>query len=117
VSRLLHYWKLLPSDLLVIHDDLDVPAGRVKLVLGGGAGGHRGVLSIMNSLDTAEFYRVKLGIGRPPEGLASEEFVLKPFAREELEEAAALVEKGVQAVKLLVSQGLTAAQNRFHGAA
>jgi PTH1 family peptidyl-tRNA hydrolase len=115
VSRLLHYWKLLPSDLLVIHDDLDVPAGRVKLVLGGGAGGHRGVLSIMNSLDTAEFYRVKLGIGRPPEGLVSEEYVLQPFARDELEEAAALVEKGVQAVKILVSQGLAAAQNLFHG--
>ena len=115
VSRLLHYWKLLPSDLLIIHDDLDVPQGRVKLIQGGGAGGHRGVLSIMNALDTAEFYRVKLGIGRPPGGEIPEDYVLKPFTREELEEAAALVEKGVQAVKLLVSRGLAEAQNKIHG--
>lgn len=116
VSRLLHYWKLLPSGLVVIHDDLDVPPGRIRLVLGGGAGGHRGVLSIMNALDTAEFYRVKLGIGRPPAGVIPEEYVLKPFAKEELEGAAAMVEKAVQAVKTLVTEGLAAAQNRFHGA-
>jgi PTH1 family peptidyl-tRNA hydrolase len=116
VSRLLHYWKLMPSDLVVIHDDLDVPCGQVKLVLGGGAGGHRGVLSIMNALDTADFYRVKMGIGRPPVALLPEEYVLKPFTREELEDAASLVEKTVQAVKVLVSEGLAAAQNRFHKA-
>lgn len=115
VSRLLHYWKLLPSDLIIVHDDLDVPAGRVKLVLGGGAGGHRGVLSIMNALDTADFYRVKMGIGRPPAGMLSEDYVLKSYGREELEGAAALVEIAVQAVKVLVTEGLAAAQNRFHG--
>ncbi len=116
VSRLLHYWKLIPSDLVVIHDDLDVPLGRVKLVLGGGAGGHRGVLSIMNALDTAGFYRVKMGIGRSPEGVFPEEYVLQPFTREELEGAASLVEKAVQAVKVLVTEGLAAAQSRFHKA-
>ncbi len=116
VARLLHYWKLLPANLIVIHDDLDIPFGRLKLVLGGGAGGHKGVLSIMNALDTAQFYRVKLGIGRPPVGMAPEEYVLKPFSREELQEAAALVEKAAQAVQVLVAEGLAAAQNRFHGA-
>jgi peptidyl-tRNA hydrolase, PTH1 family len=115
VSRLLNYWKLIPADLVVLHDDLDVPLGRLKLALGGGAGGHRGVLSIINALDTAEFYRVKLGIGRPPAVVAAEEYVLEPFAPQELEEAASLVEKAVQAVKVLVAEGLAAAQNRFHG--
>ncbi len=114
-SRLLNYWKLMPSDLVVLHDDLDVPPGRLKLALGGGAGGHRGVLSIMNALDTPEFYRVKMGIGRPPVEMAAEEYVLKPFSKSELEEAAALVEKAVGSVKTLLSQGLAAAQNRFHG--
>jgi peptidyl-tRNA hydrolase, PTH1 family len=116
VSRLLRYWKLTPADLVVIHDDLDVPAGRVKLALGGGAGGHRGVLSIMNALDTAEFYRVKMGLGRPPPGILPEEYVLRAFAPEELENAAALVETAVEAVKVLVGEGLAAAQNRFHKA-
>lgn len=116
VSRLLNYWKLMPSDLVVLHDDLDVPLGRLKLALGGGAGGHRGVLSIMNALDTAEFCRAKMGIGRPPAGVEAEAYVLKPFAKQELEEAAALVEKAVQAVQVLLIEGLAAAQNRFHGA-
>jgi peptidyl-tRNA hydrolase, PTH1 family len=114
VARLLHYWKLNPAELVVIHDDLDVPAGRVKLAMGGGAGGHRGVLSIMNAMDTAEFYRVKMGLGRPPPGMPPEAYVLKPFTKEELEDAAELVEKAVQAVKVLVAEGLAAAQNRFH---
>lgn len=115
VSRLLNYWKLMPSDLIVLHDDLDVPPGRLKLSLGGGAGGHRGVLSIMNALDTPEFYRVKMGIGRPPADVAAEEYVLTPFSKPELEEAAAMVENAVQAVKVLLSEGLAVAQNRFHG--
>lgn len=116
VARLLNYWKLLPAHLIVIHDDLDLPFGRLKLVWGGGAGGHRGVLSIMNALDTAEFYRVKLGIGRPPPGISPEEYVLQPFSQEDLEGAVALVEKGARAVQVLVTEGLAAAQNRFHGA-
>ena len=115
VSKLLNYWKLLPSDLVVLHDDLDVPPGRLKLALGGGAGGHRGVLSIINALDTLEFYRVKMGIGRPPTGMTAEEYVLKPWAKEELEGVAELVEKAVQAVKVLLTEGLDAARNRFHG--
>jgi|UniRef100_A0A7C3WJN0 PTH1 family peptidyl-tRNA hydrolase len=116
VANLLNYWKLLPADLIVIHDDLDVPFGRLKLVFGGGAGGHRGVLSIMNALDTAQFYRVKLGIGRPPAGMTAEAYVLQPFGPEEFQDAIALVQKAAQAVQVLVTEGLAAAQNRFHGA-
>jgi peptidyl-tRNA hydrolase, PTH1 family len=70
----------------------------------------------MNALDTPDFYRVKLGLGRPPADLVPEEYVLKPFRQEELEDAAALVEKAVQAVKVLVAEGLAAAQNQFHQA-
>jgi PTH1 family peptidyl-tRNA hydrolase len=115
VSRLLNYWKLMPTNLVVLHDDLDLPPGRIKLALGGGAGGHRGVLSIMNALDTPDFYRVKMGIGRPPAGVTAEEYVLKSLATPELEEVAPLVERAVQAVRVLLLQGLAGAQNRFHG--
>jgi PTH1 family peptidyl-tRNA hydrolase len=115
VSRLLSYFKLLPENLMVIHDDLDVPFGRLKIVERGGPGGHKGVLSIINALDTEEFLRVKLGIGRPPPGFPGENFVLSPFAREEEEDAAGLVERGAKAVDCLIREGLKAAQNRFHG--
>jgi len=115
VSRLLQYFKLSPEDLIVIHDDLDVPYGRLKLAQGGGAGGHRGVLSVQDTLDSEDFYRVKLGIGRPPPFMTSEDFVLTAFAREEWETVASLVERAVQAVITLLTTGLAAAQNQFHG--
>jgi PTH1 family peptidyl-tRNA hydrolase len=117
VAQLLRYFDLVPDDLVVIHDDLDVPGGRLKLARGGGAGGHRGVLSIAGALNTQEFYRVKLGVGRPPAFMASEDFVLKPIAREDWEAAATLVERGTQAVVALIKSGLAAAQNQFHGGA
>ncbi|MBI4796243.1 MAG: aminoacyl-tRNA hydrolase [Deltaproteobacteria bacterium] len=115
VSRLLAYFKFTPAALVVVHDDLDVPLGRLKIVERGGPGGHKGVLSIINALDTEEFIRVKLGIGRPRPEIPSENFVLSPFAREEEETVATLVERGAQAVDCLIREGLQAAQNRFHG--
>lgn len=115
VSRLLRYFRLTPGHLMVIHDDLDVPLGRLKIMERGGPGGHRGVASIIGALGTGEFIRVKLGVGRPPEDLPSEDFVLSPFASAEEEIAAALVDRAAQAVIALLEEGLAAAQNRFHG--
>jgi PTH1 family peptidyl-tRNA hydrolase len=117
VGQLLRYFNLGPQDLVVIHDDLDVPGGRLKLSLGGGAGGHRGVLSIAELLKTQEFYRVKMGIGRPPAVMAAEDYVLKPFPREDWEAVASLVERAAQAVVTLITNGLAAAQHQFHGTA
>ncbi len=117
VGQLLRYFDLTPEDLVVIHDDLDVPGCRLKLARGGGAGGHRGILSIAEALHTQEFYRVKMGIGRPPAMMTSEAFVLKPFPREDWEAVASLVERAAQAVVTLITDGLAAAQNQFHGVA
>jgi PTH1 family peptidyl-tRNA hydrolase len=117
VSRLLSYFKLTPGDLVVIHDDLDVPPWRLKLVERGGPGGHRGVLDIIATLHTDEFLRVKLGIGRPAAGLPSEKYVLSPFPAEDAERVAQLIERGAQAVVLLLAEGLARAQNRCHGEA
>ncbi len=116
VSRLLAYFKFTPAALVVVHDDLDVPLGRLKIVERGGPGGHKGVLSIINALDTEEFLRVKLGIGRPPREMPTENYVLSHFAREEEEMVAGLVERGAAAVDCLIKEGLQAAQNQFHGA-
>jgi len=115
VSRLLAYFKFTPAALVVVHDDLDVPLGRLKIVERGGPGGHKGVLSIINALDTEEFIRVKLGIGRPSREMPTENYVLSHFSREEEEAVASLVERGAGAVDCLIREGLHAAQNRFHG--
>ena len=117
VSRLLSYFKLTPGDLVVIHDDLDVPQWRLKLVERGGPGGHRGVQDIIATLHTEEFLRVKLGIGRPAAGLPSEKYVLSPFPAEDAERVAQLIERGAQAVVILLAEGLARAQNRCHGEA
>jgi peptidyl-tRNA hydrolase, PTH1 family len=114
-SLLLHYFKLTPRDLIVIHDDLDVPLWRLKIVERGGPGGHRGVLSIVGALGTEEFIRVKLGIGRPPPEMPGENYVLTHFPAAEAENVATLVERAGEAVATLVEHGLTVAQNRFHG--
>ncbi len=114
VEGLLRYFHLGPRSLVVVHDDLDLPKGRLKLALNGGAGGHKGVLSIANALGTPDFYRVKLGIGRPPAGLPAEAYVLAPLGEEELEGVADLVQRGALAVECLIAHGLSAAQNRFH---
>ncbi len=116
VSLLLSYFKLSPGDLVVVHDDLDVPLWRLKIVKGGGPGGHRGVFSIIGALGTEAFIRVKLGIGRPPPEMPAENYVLSHFPAAEAENVAVLVERAGEAVAVLIQEGLTAAQNRFHGA-
>lgn len=115
VTSLLHYFDLSGAELVVIHDDLDVPGGRVKLAWDGGAGGHRGVASVAAALRSPDFYRVKLGIGRPPPGMDPEDFVLRALPREQWDAAADLVERAARAVVALITAGLAAAQNQFHG--
>jgi PTH1 family peptidyl-tRNA hydrolase len=115
VSRLMSYFKLTPGDLVVVHDDLDVPLWRLKLSERGGPGGHRGVQDIIATLHTEEFLRVKLGIGRPTPGMPSEKYVLSLFPAEDAENVAVLIERAAQAVVTLIREGLAAAQNRFHG--
>jgi len=75
--------KLGLKDFHLVHDDLDIPFGEFKIQFGRGAAGHHGVESIVNTLGTEEFWRIRLGIGRPPEGIAPEKFVLMPFSSEE----------------------------------
>jgi peptidyl-tRNA hydrolase, PTH1 family len=115
VGQLMGYFKLTPADLVVIHDDLDVPLWRLKIVERGGAGGHRGVQSLVGALHTAEFLRVKMGIGRPLPPLPAENYVLMPFPAEDAENVAQFIERTALAVQCLISEGLKAAQNRFHG--
>jgi peptidyl-tRNA hydrolase, PTH1 family len=115
VGQLMAYFKLSPADLIVVHDDLDVPPWRLKIVERGGAGGHNGMRSIIGALHTEEFLRVKMGIGRPVPPLPAENYVLMPFPAEDAENVAQFIERAAQAVTCLIKDGVKAAQNRFHG--
>lgn len=89
VSQFYRFYKITPDQLLVIHDDLDMAPGRIKLVKGGGAGGHNGIKSLVETLGTPAFYRLKIGIGRPGNGAVHSDFpvdkyVLGNFSDEEL---------------------------------
>jgi PTH1 family peptidyl-tRNA hydrolase len=90
VGQFYRFYKVNPDHLLIVHDDLDMASGRVKLIKGGGTGGHNGIKSIVESLGTKDFYRLKLGIGRPGNGMIHrdypvDKFVLSNFASEELD--------------------------------
>lgn len=100
-----------PARMIVVHDDLDLAAGRVRIKLGGGDGGHKGVRSIADSLRFRDFIRVRLGVGRPTEGTSPEEFVLSPFSGEEEDILGDLVQTGCRAVHLVVAHGVERAQN------
>jgi peptidyl-tRNA hydrolase, PTH1 family len=103
-----------PSDLIVVHDDMDIALGRVRIKVGGGAGGHKGVRSIMDSLRFSDFIRVRMGVGRPPVHVPPESFVLSGFDPEEKSVVSDLVSLGCRAVSLVVAHGVIRAQNLLH---
>ncbi|NPV71091.1 MAG: aminoacyl-tRNA hydrolase [Firmicutes bacterium] len=103
-----------PADLLVLHDDMDLEFGRLRIRLRGSSGGHRGVQSIIDSLGTEEFPRLKLGVGRPPEGIDPVDYVLTPFSVAEEEAMAALLDAAVGAVAAIIDLGYEAAISRHN---
>jgi PTH1 family peptidyl-tRNA hydrolase len=114
VGPLLRYYRLPPEALLVVHDDLDLPMGRIRIARRGGTGGHRGVASIIHTLGGGEFARLKLGIGRPRYGEPVEAFVLDGFYADELEAAEEMVDRAAAAALAVLADGLEAAMNRFN---
>lgn len=114
VRDLLRRHRGRPADLLVVHDDMDLPLGRIRLRPDGGAGGHNGVRSIIEEVGTADFARLRIGIGRPPEGVDPVDYVLEEFGADERPVVDEVVERAVDAALTVVSQGLEAAMNRFN---
>ncbi|MCL5126359.1 MAG: aminoacyl-tRNA hydrolase [Deltaproteobacteria bacterium] len=111
VNRILSNTNIDYGSLIVIHDDLDINLGRVRIKVGGGDGGHKGIRSIADSLRFRDFIRVRLGVGRPPEGVAAETFVLNPFSLAEGPFVKRLIELGIEATKLIVTDGAERARN------
>lgn len=114
VSAVLSFYKADPSQLIVIHDELDIPFDRIRLKVGGGAGGHNGIRSIDTSLGTRDYTRVRVGIGRPPGRQDPAAYVLRDFGAAERKELPLVIERAADAVVTLVEKGLEAAQNVFH---
>ncbi|MGQ9796937.1 aminoacyl-tRNA hydrolase [Desulfosoma sp.] len=114
VESMLHYFKILPRHMLVVHDDLDMPLGRLKIVRQGGAGGHRGVASIMERVGDSGFPRLKLGIGRPRHGEPVEVFVLSEPYEDERDRFERMVTLGAEAARAVVVQGVDAAMNLYN---
>ncbi|HEY8418065.1 MAG TPA: aminoacyl-tRNA hydrolase [Limnochordales bacterium] len=116
VEPLVRYYRLPLEDLLVVYDDLDLPAGTLRIRPAGSAGGHKGMQSIITHLGSQAFPRVRLGIGRPPAPLTAAEYVLKPLDDQELAIFEALAREGAAAVRTWILEGTAAAMNKYNKA-
>ena len=116
VAALLRFYKLEPANLIVVHDELDIPFDAIRLKSGGGHGGHNGIRDIAAAIGTPDFTRVRVGIGRPPGRQAAADFVLRDFGKDEWAVLPNLLADAADAVELVASSGLAAAQLRFHTA-
>lgn len=114
VARILKHFSSTPESLVVVHDDLDLPLGRIRVKQGGGTGGHRGLESIVKRLGTDDFSRVRIGIGRPPGRMDPADFVLRRFRKAELDEIAASIIAGADAVEAIAFDGIESAMNQFN---
>ena len=115
VAPLTRFYKIPNEKLLVVHDDLDLPFGTLRLRPEGGAGGQRGMGSIMAKLGTQEFARLRVGIGRPPGRMAPRDYVLHDFDAEEEEILPEVMQTAVDAIRRFVSTGIEQAMNDFNG--
>jgi peptidyl-tRNA hydrolase, PTH1 family len=116
VSGLARFYDVEPSRVVAVHDEIDIPFNTVKLKIGGGEGGHNGLRDISKALATKDYLRVRVGVGRPPGRMDTADYVLRDFAPAEKKELPFLLDDASDAVELLISEGLTAAQQRFHPA-
>lgn len=114
VKALMHFFSTDVDHLVVLHDELDIPAGEVRLKKGGGEGGHNGLRSISSALGTKEYLRVRIGIGRPPGRMEAADFVLRDFSVSERKELPFLLGDAADAAEQLLAEGLQAAQQRWH---
>jgi PTH1 family peptidyl-tRNA hydrolase len=110
------YYKIPAEQIIIVHDEIDLPFGTIRLKQGGGDAGHNGVKSVTSALRTNNFYRVRVGVGRPAGRQGAAHHVLKDFTKVERKELPLLVERAADAVEALLDRGLAAAQNEFHTA-
>ena len=115
VQGLLRFYKIPPENLIVAHDDIDLPLGTIRIRPGGGAGGQRGMASTIEYLGTKEFPRLRLGIGRPPGRMTAADYVLQNFPRADLLIVSETLDRAADAVLMFITDGLNKAMNQFNG--
>jgi PTH1 family peptidyl-tRNA hydrolase len=114
VKSILDFYGVAAESMIVIHDELDIPFGTIRVKLGGGDNGHNGLKSIRKSIGTGDFFRVRIGIGRPAGRQDPAEYVLKMFGTTERKDLPEVVQRGADATESLISDGLETTQNRFN---
>ncbi len=114
VAALARFFSIDVANIVVVHDELDIDFGVVRLKLGGGEGGHNGLRSISSALGTKDYLRARVGIGRPPGRMDPASYVLKPFSAAERKDLGVVCEEAADAVELVLRVGLEAAQNKLH---
>lgn len=116
VADLFRHYGVGTGDLIIINDDLDLPFGRIRIRPSGSAGGHRGLLSIAENLADAPFQRLRVGIGRPPEGTKAVEYVLEPFNESEAEHLEDVLDRAAESIRCLVRDGIDRAMATYNRA-
>jgi PTH1 family peptidyl-tRNA hydrolase len=114
VAALAAFYKTPPDRVVVVHDELDIPFGAIRLKQGGGDNGHNGLRSITQSLGTPDYYRVRFGIGRPPGRMDAAAFVLRDFSTTERKDLPFLIDRAADATETLITRDLATAQNTYH---
>jgi PTH1 family peptidyl-tRNA hydrolase len=112
---LLNFYKLPMENMLVAHDDLDLPFGTIRIRPGGGPGGQKGMASTIERLGTKDFPRLRIGIGRPPGRMDPAAYVLQDFSRDEMKTLSEIVDRAAEAVLTFVVEGLNKAMNKYNG--
>jgi PTH1 family peptidyl-tRNA hydrolase len=112
---LLNFYKIPVENMLVAHDDLDLPFGTIRIRPGGGPGGQKGMASTIERLGTKEFPRLRIGIGRPPGRMDPAAYVLQDFSREEMKTLSEIVDRAAEAALTFVTDGLNKAMNKYNG--
>lgn len=114
LKGLLREFQLTTDDLILVHDDLDLEPGRLRIKQAGGHGGHNGMKSVIETLGTAQLVRLKIGIGRPAPGQDSADYVLETITKDEMEVIEPCLERAVDALEILIHRGTEAAMNQFN---
>ena len=114
VGPLAKFYSVAPADVIIVHDELDIDFGRIRLKFGGGVAGHNGLRSVSSAFGSNDFQRVRVGVGRPPGQKSGAAFVLENFNSRERTEVPTICEQAADATELLVELGIEPAQNQVH---
>jgi PTH1 family peptidyl-tRNA hydrolase len=114
IKALANFYSIEPEKIIALHDELDIGFAAIRTKLGGGDNGHNGLKSMTSAFDTPDYYRVRLGIGRPMGQQDPADFVLKQFSKEEKKDLDEFIERGADVVEFLIEQGLELTQGKFN---